>query len=90
MKRSKKQMSGQILKLLGRMYAGVKGMTEDIAVLTSKVDKIAETSCLHFKPTFYVDNDVPKIEAKSGVNEDFCITGDNAENSIPKYGCTLF
>ena len=50
MKRSKKQMSGQILKLLAHMAVGVKTMTEDIAVLGSKVDRIAETSSLHYKP----------------------------------------
>ena len=64
-KRIKKLMGGQILKLLGRVVVGVKSMSEDIAVLNSKVDKIAETSCLHYKPTFYVDNDEP-MSAKYG------------------------
>ena len=50
-KRIKKMMGGQILKLLGHVVICVKSMSEDIGVLNSKIDKIAETSCLHYKPT---------------------------------------
>jgi hypothetical protein len=62
MKQSKKQMSGQILKLLAHMAVGVKTMTEDIAVLGSKVDRIAETSSLHYKPNSGGDDDFRKTE----------------------------
>jgi hypothetical protein len=56
----------QILKLLGRVVIGVKTMSEDIAVLNGKIDKIEETFPKHYKPTMYVGKDNP-TSTKYGV-----------------------
>ena len=60
---SQTQMNGLILKLLSHVAVSVKSMTQDIAVLTSKIDRVAETSCSYYNPNF-------------GIADDFCTDDD--------------